>query len=218
MNPSRRRYLMTAGAVAVGTAGLAGCLGGNGDTTGASETSHECDIIDRDPVDELAQPAVGSADAPVVVEVFEDFGCPGCATFATGDLSELKSDYAGDDVRFEHYDFPIPASDWSEAVGNAARSIQDAHGDEAFFEFSLASYENQSEHSWQLIGDLAEDVGADPCDVLSDAANEAYSAVLQANRDEGEARDIPGTPSVFVERTLVDRTYGDVSAAIESHL
>ena len=212
MKQTRRTYLAATGAIAVGTAGLAGCLG-NG--SAAADTSHECEITDRDQVTELPQPRLGSAEPTATVAVFEDFGCPGCRNFALGDLADLKADFS-DEVQFEHYDFPIPASDWSEAIANAARSIQDTHGDEAFFAFSTAAYESFDDHGWQLIGDLAEDVGADPCAVLSDAATETYSAVLQSNFEEGQQRDIPGTPTVFVDGEMVETSYEAVETAINN--
>lgn len=215
MKQTRRGYLATTGALTVGLAGLSGCLGGSASV----ETSYDCELAERDPVAELPQPTVGDPAADITVEVFEDFACPACANFATGDLGLLKDEYAGSAVKFEHHDFPIPVSDWSERVANAARSIQDAHDDETFFEFSQAAYENQRDYSWQLIGDLAEGVGADPCQVLSDGSNATYAQVLQANRDDGEQRDIPGTPGVFVNGELIeDTSYSSVSTAIEFYL
>ena len=209
MKQTRRTYLATASTVAVGTVGLAGCLGGSP----AAETSHNCDLPDRDQVGELPQPRVGPDDAAVTVEVFEDFACPGCRTFAIGDLSRLKDDFA-DEVAFEHYDLPIPVSDWSERIANAARSVQDQYGDETFFAFSQLAYENQDDYSWQLIGDLAEEVGADPCIVLSDASNETYAPVINANVDDARQRDVPGTPTAFVNGEMVDASYRAVEAAI----
>ena len=210
MQQTRRTYLAATGALAVGTA-LAGCLGNGSDDV---ETSYECDLIERDPVSELPQPRLGPEDAEATVAVFEDFACPGCRNFALGDLADLKADFS-DSVAFEHYDFPIPVSDWSERVANAARSVQDEHGDEAFFEFSTAAYENQADYSWQVIGDVADDVGAEPCVVLSDAATETYSAVLDANRTEGQQRDIPETPTVFVDGQEVESSYDAVEAALD---
>ena len=212
MKQRRRTYLATAGTIAVGTAGLAGCLGGG---SAAAETSHDCEITEREQVSELPQPRVGPDDAAVTVDVFEDFACPACRDFATGALSQLKDDF-DDEVAFEQYDFPIPVSDWSERVANAARSIQDEHGDEAFFAFSQAAYENQDDYSWQLIGDLAEAVGADPCGVLSDASTETYAPVINANVDEGRQREAPGTPTVFVNGEMVDASYGAVELAIDN--
>lgn len=210
MKQTRRTYLATTGAIAAGTAGFAGCLG----SSPAAETSHNCELPDRDQVGELPQPRVGPDDAAVTVEVFEDFACPGCRAFATGDLSRLKDDYA-DAVAFEHYDFPIPVSEWSERIANAARSVQDQYGDETFFAFSQAAYENQDDYSWQLVGDLAEEVGADPCTVLSDANNETYAPVINANVDEGRQRNAPGTPTVFVNGEMIDASYRAVEAAID---
>jgi len=219
MKQTRRQYLAATGAIAVGT-GLAGCLGGG---SGPGSTSHSCDLTERESVDELSQPRLGPADAAVTVEVFEDFACPHCATFVTGAFSDLKREFADDDaVAFVHYDFPIPVSDWSGRVANAARSVQQAAGDEAFFAFSEAAYASQDDYSWQVVGDIAEDVGVDPCRVLSDANYTTYESVLQANRQEGESRGIPGTPAVYVGGQLVPpnqnrELYGPITSAIVSN-
>jgi len=209
MQQTRRTYLAATGALAVGTA-LAGCLG---DESSDIETSYECELTEHDPVSDLSRPRLGPEDAESTVTVFEDFGCPGCRDFAVGGLAELKADFS-DEVAFEHYDFPIPASDWSEPIANAARSVQDEHGTEAFFEFNIATYENFDDHSWQLIGDLADELGADPCRVLSDANYETYNSVIESDFEEGQARDIPGTPTVFVDGEMVDASYAEVEAAL----
>jgi len=216
MNQTRRGYLLKAGVVAVGTAGLAGCLGGD-DVGSAADTSHECELTEREAVGELPQPTVGDADSTVTVEVFEDFACPACRSFALGDLGRLKDDFAGEDVKFEHYDFPVTPSEWSEPVANAARSIQHEHDDDLFYQFSQAAYENQDDYSWQVIGDIAEDVGADPCRVLSDASAGTYDQVIEANSQEAQQREAPGTPTVFVAGENVDASYDAVSNAIEAN-
>ena len=229
MPPTRRAYLTTLGTAAA--VGLAGCAGGNGGSGGADsasettiDTSYECELTERDPVTELSQPVEGPSDATVTVDVFEDFACPHCADFATGGLSRLKDEYLdGNDVRFRHFDFPIPVSEWSGRVANAARSIQETQDDAAFFEFSLAAYDNLSEYSWQLVGDLAEQVGADPCRVLSDASNATYEQVLDANRQTGIDRGVESTPGIFVNDTLIEPPesggwYEPVSSAIDDAL
>lgn len=201
MSHTRRGYLTTLGTAA--TVGLAGCTGGGG--SGAVETSYECELTARDPVAELSQPVSGPSDAAVTVDVFEDFACTHCADFATGGLSRLKDEYLdGGNVLFRHFDLLIPVSEWSGRVANAARSIQDTQGDAAFFEFSLAAYENIDDYSWQLIGDLAADVDADPCRTLSDASNATYEPVLNDNRETGSNRGVESTPAIFVNDTLIE--------------
>ena len=224
MPPTRRTYLTTVGTAAA--VGVAGCSGTNSssDASGAATTSYDCELTDREPVSELSQPVAGPSDAAVTVDVFEDFACPHCADFATGGLSQLKDEYLdGGNVRFRHFDLPIPVSEWSGHVANAARSIQDTQGDAAFFEFSLAAYENINNYSWQLIGDLAADVGADPCRTLSDASNATYEPVLNDNRETGSDRGVESTPAIFVDDTLIEPPetggwYDPVSSEIDATL
>jgi len=224
MPPTRRTYLTTVGTAAA--VGVAGCSGTNSssDASGAAATSYDCELTDREPVSELSQPVAGPSDAAVTVDVFEDFACPHCADFATGGLSQLKDEYLdGGNVRFRHFDLPIPVSEWSGHVANAARSIQDTQGDAAFFEFSLAAYENINNYSWQLIGDLAADVGADPCRTLSDASNATYEPVLNDNRETGSDRGVESTPAIFVDDTLIEPPetggwYDPVSSEIDATL
>ena len=219
MSHTRRGYLTTLGAAA--TVGLAGCTGGN---SWVPETSYDCELTDRESVTELPQPVAGPSDAAVTVDFFEDFACPHCADFATGGLSQLKNEYLDEgNVRFRHFDFPIPVSEWSGRVANAARSIQDTQDDAAFFEFSLAAYENQADYSGQLIGDLAADVGADPCRTLGDASNATYEPVLNDNRETGSNRGVNSTPGIFVNDTLIEPPetggwYDPVSGAIDDSL
>ena len=225
MNTMRRNYLAGVSVAALGTTALAGCLGDDSGDNSVSpaDTSHDCTLSERDPVDALPTPTVGSADAPVTVEVFEDFACSHCRDFFLGDLDALKDEYAGETVAFEHRDLPLPVSAWSERVANAARSVQDATDEATFFEFARLAYENQSDYSWQVVGDLASDVDVDPCRVLSDASNGTYDGVISADRSAAENRlDQLTTPSVFVNGEAIspggDGWYGPISSAIESNL
>lgn len=217
MEQTRRAYLAATGTLAVGTVGVAGCLGGS---TNAANTDYNCEPTDPDPVSDLPQPSLGAADAGITVELFEDFACPHCANFALNDLPQLESEYAGSEVRFERYDFLIVDSEWNEPVANAARSVQAAYDDETFFEFATAAYENQTEYSWQRIGDIAEEVGADPCQVLSDARNGTFRQVIEANRDRATDLSIRGTPGARVNGTVLDvvASYDTISSAIEDAL
>jgi len=214
MNQTRRRYLAATGAIAVGT-GVAGCLGGSG----AAETSHSCELTERQAVEVLPQPRLGPTDAEITVAVFEDFGCGHCADFVLGPFERLTDEFADDaSVAFVHYDLPLPVNDWSTRVANAARSVQEAADDETFYEFSRLAYENQSEYSWQVVGDLAENVGVDPCRILSDATHETYQPVLDANVAEFEDLGLEKrTPTVLVNGQSVVPTDEAVTSAIESN-
>ena len=209
MERTRRAYLATA---AAGVAGLAaGCLGGGGGT-------ENCDIGDEPTVAELPAPALGSSDASVTVAAFEDFSCPHCATFSLEVLPDLRSEYVDPGVvRYEHHDFPIPVDErWSWQAASAARGVQNEVGDDAFFEYAHALYENQDDFSPQRITDLAENVGAPGCAIQADALNGTYRPVVEADRQSGIDRGVQGTPSVFVAGRQVDPTYDAIAAAVEA--
>jgi protein-disulfide isomerase len=214
MDTTRRALLATVGGGA--TFGLAGCLGGVG---GSGGDSGDCDISDEPKVQELAAPRKGPEDAPVVVKAWEDYVCPHCATFSLEVLPKIESNFVeSGDVRYEHHDLPLPMSEWSWTVPNAARGVQESIDDETFFEFSHAMFANQDKYSLDLIQNKAEEVGADGCDIRGDAVNETYRPAIEADKQRGLDRGAQGTPAVYVNGTLVQPSWEKVKAAIESEL
>ncbi|WP_129117020.1 DsbA family protein [Halegenticoccus tardaugens] len=218
MDTTRREYLAAAaGTAAIGFAGCLGSAGGGGD----NQDMGDCDVEERDPVQELPAPTKGEDGAPVTVQVFKDFSCPHCSTFELDVLPKLESEYVeSGDVLYEHRDFPIPVSEtWSWSVASAARGVQDAEGDETFFEYARKLFSNQDDYSMDLVQNLAGEVGADGCEARAAGANETYRPVLEADRRLGEDMSLSGTPAVFVnERLLDDWTYESVKGAVDSAL
>lgn len=218
MPPTRRSYLTAVGgAAALGS--TAGCLGGS-----ASALPDGCDVGDLDSVSSLPRPALGSEDAAVTVDVFEDFACPHCQTFTEDVYPEIRSTYVDSgDVQYRFFDFPIPVDDtWSWAAASAARAVQDRADAETFFAFTEGVYANQgrlSEEGYQVVHDLADELGVDGCTVAAAAEQESYRPVVEADREEGVSREVPGTPAVYVDGDLLDG-YGlnTVDSAIQSRL
>jgi protein-disulfide isomerase len=217
MQPTRRSYLAAVGAAAVGS--TAGCLGGS-----ASALPDDCDVGSLESVSSLPRPALGPADAPVTVDVFEDYACPHCRTFTEEVYPEIRSTYVDPgEVRYRFFDFPIPVDDeWSWGAASAARAVQDRADAEAFFAFAEGVYANQdrlSESGHQVVHDLANDLGVDGCAVAAAAEQEPYRSVVEADRQAGVAREVPGTPAVFVNgRELGGYGLETVDAAIRDAL
>lgn len=208
MSFSRRAFLATAGS-AVAT-GFAGCSG--------NSSSYECDTEDPDTVSSMSHPIAGDSDADVTVAVFEDFGSPACAEWKLEQFPTIEEKYIETEtIRYEHWDFPIPASRWSESVANAARGIQDRHDDETFFLFARAAYERQADHSEDVIGSIAEDIGADPCAAIADAQSEPYDDVLMNDRGDAVDDGIESAPIAVVEGEQMYATAENVTEAIERH-
>ncbi|ELZ77256.1 DSBA-like thioredoxin domain protein [Haloferax gibbonsii ATCC 33959] len=224
MRNTRRAYLAaTAGALTLGTAGcLGGGSGGSGDDAVAAIG---CEVPARDTVDSLPTPVIGAEDASVVVDVWEDFACPHCATFAVEVAPQLRSEYVSEGVvRYRHHDLPIPVDDWWSWKGaSAARAVQDEADDETFFEFAHTLYENQSEFtggdaegSLSTLRSLADDADLDGCSVAAAASRERYRPLIEAERtDAVDERGFQGTPTVLVDGEQVPPRWSDLQSAVE---
>jgi protein-disulfide isomerase len=215
MRPTRRAVLAGAGA---GLAGLAGCTG-NATPAGVSAAG-DCSIESEPTVSELPPPVAGDPEADVTVMVFEDFACPHCRDYHLDVYPTVAEEYvASGQIRYEHHDLPIPVDErWSWWVASAARGVQDTVGDAAFFEFAALAFERQPEFSMAAVAEMAEAVGADPCAVQTDAANESYRPVLEADRELSQEMGVSGTPGAFVNGQSVPATVEGLRTAIDRAL
>jgi len=210
-----RRDVLAAGAGLAGLCGLAGCLGGGG-PSGAGD----CEIVDEPTVEELPPPVAGDPDAGVTVMAFEDFACPHCRTYQADVVPTIREEYVDPGrIRYEHRDLPIPVDDrWSWWVASAARGVQDTVGDGAFFDFADRAFERQDDYSLATVAEAARAVGADPCAVQNDAANEVYRPVLERDRSRASDIGIQGTPGVVVDGRVVEASVSAMRSAIEAAL
>lgn len=215
MRTTRRAVLAGAGA---GLAGLAGCSGNA--TPGDVSAAGDCTIESEPTVSELPSPVAGDPEADVTVMVFEDFACPHCRTYHLDVYPTIAEEYVqSGQIRYEHHDLPIPVDErWSWWVASAGRGVQDTVGDDAFFEFAARAFERQNDFSMGTLAEIAEAVGADPCAIQTDAANESYRPVLEADRSAGQDLGVEGTPSAFVNGQSVSATVEGLRAAIERAL
>ncbi|MFB6130213.1 MAG: DsbA family protein [Salinigranum sp.] len=213
MRTTRRGYL----AAAAGTAaGLAGCIGGAAGPSGGGN----CPAAKSGKVKTLAAPVIGDPEADVTVAAFEDFACPHCKHYSLETFPPIRKQFVDTKkVRYEQHDFPIPVNKkWSWAAGNAARSVQEQTDDATYFEYAHSLFENQTDYSMSLLGDLADRVGATPCAVRAAARDDTYKPVLESDRQDGIKKGVRGTPTVFVNGKPVRATVSDIRAAIKSKL
>lgn len=86
-----------------------------------------------------ANPSLGAANAPVVMQMWSDFECPFCAR-AHPVLTELMRAYAGK-VRLVWHDYPLPFHAHARLAANAGREAYAEGGAAAFWKFHDAIYE-----------------------------------------------------------------------------
>jgi protein-disulfide isomerase len=158
---------------------------------------------------------LGSADAPVVVTVFSDFGCPSCAVFARRTFPVLREQYVETGrVRWLHVPFVLGSFRHSERAAQAAECAADQ---DRFWEMHDVLFERQAQ--WSRSGDPLEHFGGYALEIgLEHEAFEAFGACLGAGLrlDVGRGNEmavvarIRASPTFFIDGKRLE---GAVSAA-----
>jgi protein-disulfide isomerase len=160
---------------------------------------------------------LGEADAPVTIDLYEDFQCPACkrwgeTVFPSLAMNELKDGTAR--LVFHNFSFIGP-----ESLG-AARAAAAAAKQGKFWELWAAIYASQGAENSGALGasrltEIARGLGLDidrfEADSSLAAAGPAVDAANQAAHDLG----VKSTPSVAIDgQVLLGASYEELSAAI----
>jgi len=146
---------------------------------------------------------LGSPSAPIVIEVYSDYGCPACRTFHEQMLPMIVKDYvmAGRVAVVSHeYPLNIPAHKYSREAANYATAaarlgLYQPVADKLFRE----------QENWETSGRVWETVAS----VLSPeqqkhvqalAKDPSVLAEVQQDVDAGNREHISSTPSIFITR------------------
>ncbi len=178
---------------------------------------------DRIPYEDL--PRLGSADAPVRVVDFSDFKCPHCKSFAEGTLPLIRNEFiSAGIVSFYYMHFPVVGQD-SVTAGAAAAAVHDLYGNDAFWSFEKALFENQGapREAWatpEYLASLAASVveDADEEELLAAIRNGDYVDVVRRDYEIGRELGVTGTPTLIIgDRVVKDAdNYRLVREVIES--
>jgi protein-disulfide isomerase len=170
--------------------------------------------------------ATGLPDAPVTIEVYEDFLCPACRQFeaASGDtLAEFAAEGAAQ-VRYHPIAFLDRAStdDYSSRALNAAAVVADAAGTEAFLAYSDLLFAEQPAEGGpgltdERLVDLAAEVGATGTEVEEGITGLVYEPWVRAVTDAASRAGVTSTPTVLVDgQALQDWTPAGLRTAVEA--
>ena len=171
---------------------------------------------------EIADMALGRADAPVTVVEYASFTCPRCADFHDEILPQLKADYiVTGKIRFVHREvFFDRAGLWASLLARCA-------GPERYFGVAGELYEQQQDWATGGSTEISENLkrlgriaGLESAEIEACFSNETKATSLVAwYQDNAGADDITGTPTVLIDGEKVStRSYADLSAAIEDAL
>ena len=161
---------------------------------------------------------LGRTDAPVRVEVYEDFQCPVCKRWGEDVFpglvrNELTSGTAS--LTYRGYAFIGPDS------FVAARAAWAAERQGKFWDMCATLYANQGLHenagafTTDRVVAMADLLGLDHARFVADLGSAEAKAAVDGSSAAAVAAGVTGTPTVAVNGTLVDGSgYAAVSAAI----
>lgn len=168
--------------------------------------------------------AIGRADAPVLVEVFEDFQCPACRQFTEQSERLLEQELvANGTVRlvFRQYPFIGPES---ELAAHASLCAADQGRFWDFHDILFANQigENVGAFTKRRLTAFAESLGLQMSTFESCLNNQLHQAAIDSDRALGLAYRISGTPSIIINGAQHFQgfvpSYEQLKAAIEQEL
>jgi protein-disulfide isomerase len=167
---------------------------------------------------------VGSATAPVTVDLYEDFQCPNCKAFEAESGSTLAQLIAAGTVQAHYHGMAFldtSANDqYSTRALNAAAVVLATAGPDAFQAFHDLLFANQPAEGGsgltdaQLV-DYAGQAGATGSAVQADIHDLTYGDWVKKATDQASKDGVTGTPTAFVDGTqLADLSAAGMTAAV----
>jgi protein-disulfide isomerase len=142
----------------------------------------------------------GNAQSPVRVVIFEDLQCGDCARLRAMLDNQLLPKF-GATVAFEHRDFPLEKHAWARRAALAARYF-DRQNPNVGIEFRRQALANltlpDEEFTTWLIA-FARQYAVDPVKTVAALKSPALAAQVDKDVEEGTARGVNRTPTVFVD-------------------
>lgn len=173
--------------------------------------------------------SVGDPNAPVTIDVFEDFQCPVCKSFTENtEPLVIQNLVAAGKARYVFHNYPfiddrLGRGGESDQAANAAMC---ANEQGKFWEmhstlFANWNGENQGGFSNRRLQAMAEAIGLDMNAFNTCFNANKYQADIQADLDKGQELGVSGTPTVYVNGKQVGQgnsvpSYQDIVQAVEA--
>ena len=173
--------------------------------------------------DWIDRTVVGSPEAKVVVQLWEDFLCPTCQDFSTTIKPVLMQEYVEPGmVRLEFRYFPLSQHDPGATM--AALASECAADQEMFWPYSdrvfqMTKVDQQEAVQFDDLVQYAGDIGMDTQKFSSCQGSQQHRATINASLAQAQRLQLHGTPSIFVNGTLLGgSSLAEVKAAIDEQL
>ena len=202
--------VLIAGAVYFGTSKGTSTTAGNAQTRQAAQqpTGQAVDIAK---VKTAGEPFVGNPNAPVTMAYWFDYQCPFCRRFEEDAMTQLMNDYVKTGkVKVVFKDFQFLGPD-SQTLGRFSRAVW-AVAPDKFYSWHKAIYDNQGTENtgWathdtiiSLTTGALGATDANKVDQLAISNGAEYQKEMDADKAEGGAFGINGTPGSIIGTNLI---------------
>jgi protein-disulfide isomerase len=170
---------------------------------------------------------IGNPNAPVLIELFEDFQCPGCQAFTFSTEPQLLEAYVQPGLArlvFRFYSFIGPESVQA-ANASLCADEQGRFWDYHDMLFANQQGENQGAFNDRRLVAFAEGLSLDMPAFEACFGDSRYEQEIAQDRQAGADLGVTSTPSIVVNGQLVASanpgfipSYAEISAAIEAAL
>jgi protein-disulfide isomerase len=143
-------------------------------------------------------PSRGPSDAPITVVEWADFECPACRAVSPTLEATLAQQ---SDVRFVFKNYPLDIHPNAEQAARAAVAA-DLQG--KFWEMHHALFTTEPPLTKERLFEIANKIGLDAARFEKDMRSEAVADAVRRDKKQGEAADLRGTPTVYVNGRLFD--------------
>jgi protein-disulfide isomerase len=152
---------------------------------------------------------IGSADAPVTLEVWEDFQCPVCARHSLSVEPIIVERYVKPGtLRIVHHDLAFlgrgtPDESEVAASGAVCANKQGKYWDYSHWIYANQDGENAGGFRPERVKSIAEAAGVDVTDWDACVADPAVLAEVRASTEQGVGLGVNSTPTMFINGTMV---------------
>ena len=176
--------------------------------------------------------SLGDPDAPVTIDVFEDFQCPACQRFTESvEPLVIQNLVADGRARYVFHNYPFLDGNGAGSSGEsdqAANAAMCANEQDRFWEMHSILYanlggENRGAFSNRRLQAMAESIGLDMDTFNACFAENRYEEEIQADFELGQQMGVTGTPTVFVNGVRAGQpgviaSYQDIEQAVNAAL
>ena len=170
----------------------------------------------------VALPIEGNPQSRVKVVVYEDLQCPDCAAFRLMTDQQLLPRFGGK-VAVIHKDFPLAKHAWARPAAIAGRHFASVSPEAGvrWRQWIMGNLGSVTVDNFkEKVAEFARGQGADDKAAVAALDNAEYAAQVERDFQEGVARGVVKTPTVFVNgQPFIERfSFDELSAAIDKAL